>query len=276
MSLTGDVFTSGQNKVGWRLGGNFSINNSKVISLAPGVSSFNLGNNQYAIVGQPFPMLEGSDFVRDPQGHVVVDANTGYPTQNGSTLTHFGRTTPKYVLGLNSTVTYKFVSLSVVAEYRGGDVIDNGIGGTLTFTGASYLSAEAGRVPFVYPNSVIQTSTGFVPNTNVNVQNGNYGFWQTSAFSGTMSPFVTSGAFWKIREADLNFNLTQFINHTHFVKALSFAVTGRNLFMFLPKSNMYTDPEFSNVTGNSSLRGVNGDAELPGTRIFGADLKVTF
>jgi TonB-linked SusC/RagA family outer membrane protein len=277
MSLQGQILTQAQNRVGLSLGGNFSINNSKVISLTPGITSFDLGNSSYAVVGQPFPLLEGTDFVRSPSGKVVVDPTTGYPSENSSALTNFGRTTPKYDLGLNGTVSYKFISLTVVAEYRGGDVIYNGVGSTLTFTGASGISAEAGRQPFVFPNSVIATGNGtYAPNTNVNVQNGNYGFWQTSAYSGTMSSFVTSGAFWKIREADLNFNLTQFINHTHFIKALSFSLTGRNLFMFLPKSNAYTDPEFSNEYGSSSLRGVNDDSELPGTRVFGGDLKVTF
>ncbi len=210
--LAGDVLTQAQNKVGLRLGANLAINDSKVISLLPGVNSLYLGANQYAVVGQPFPLLEGTDFVRDPQGHVVVNATTGYPTRAQGALTQFGRTTPKYNLGLNTTVSYKFVSLTAIAEYRGGDVIYNGIGSTLTFTGASYLTSEAGRQSFVYPNSVIQTSPGvYVKNTNVNVQNGNYGFWQSSAYSGTNSPFVSSGAFWKLRELNLSFNLNQFI-----------------------------------------------------------------
>lgn len=113
-------------------------------------------------------------------------------------------------------------------------------------------------------------------NTNVNVQNGNYGFWQGSAFSSTQSPFVTSGAFWKIREISLAFNLNQFVNKSGFIKGATFALTGRNLWMFLPKSNMYTDPEFSNAGANSNTRGVNDDGQLPGTRVFGGDLKVTF
>jgi TonB-linked SusC/RagA family outer membrane protein len=277
MSVTGQILTQAQNKVGFSLGGNFSINNSKVISLAPGVNSFSLGNSSYAVVGQPFPLLEGTDFVRSPSGQIVVDPNTGYPSTNSSELKQFGRTTPKYNLGLNTTVSYKFVSFTVVAEYRGGDVIYNGIGSTLTFTGASAISASTGRQPFVFPNSVIQTASGgYVQNTNVNVLNGNYGLWQTSAYSGTTSAFVTSGAFWKIREADLAFYLKKIINHSHFVKGLTFSLTGRNLFMFLPKTNVYTDPEFSNESGDSNLRGVNDDAELPGTRVFGADLKVTF
>ncbi len=277
--LAGDVLTQAQNKVGVRIGGNLSINNSKVISLTQGVTSLSLGNMNYAEVGQPFPLLKGTDFVRDPQGHVVVDPNTGYPSTNNTGLTTFGRTTPKYNLGLNAMVTYKWVSLTAIAEYRGGAVVYNGQGNTLAFTGASALTAEAGRQPFVYPNSVIQTSPGvYVPNTNVNVQNGNYGFWQSSAFSSTNAAFVTSGDFWKLREVDVAFNLNQFVKQSKFIKGLSFALTGRNLFIWLPKSNIYTDPEFSDVStaSSSSARGSNSTAQLPGTRVFGANLKVTF
>ena len=86
------------------MGVNFSNNESKVISLLPGVSQLYLGNSQYAVVGQPFPLLKGTDFVRDPQGHVVVDAQTGYPSTNQTALTTFGRTTPEYVIGLTPTI----------------------------------------------------------------------------------------------------------------------------------------------------------------------------
>jgi len=277
IQITGDILTQAKNKVGWRLGFNVAKNESKVISLLPGVSQLPLGNNQYAVVGQPFPLLKGTDFVRDPQGNVVVSATSGYPSTDNTKLATFGRTTPEYTLGLNSTLSYKFISLAAVAEYRGGDVVYNAIGSTLTFAGSSYLSGSAGRQRFIYPNSVIQTSPGvYTPNTNVSVANGNYGFWQGSAYPSTMSPFVTSGAFWKLREVDLTFNLNQFINKSKFIKGANFSLTGRNLFIWVPKSNQYTDPEFSNVGANSNTRGVNDANELPGTRIFGADLKLTF
>jgi len=60
------------------------------------------------------------------------------------------------------------------------------------------------------------------------------------------------------------------------MKGLVFSLTGRNLWMFLPKSNQFTDPEFSSTSVTSNTRGTNDNNELPGTRIFGADLKVTF
>ncbi|HVS92566.1 MAG TPA: SusC/RagA family TonB-linked outer membrane protein [Mucilaginibacter sp.] len=277
VQVTGQILTQAQNKFGFSLGVNFSQNESKVLSLLPGVNELALGNLQYAEVGKPFPLLEGTDFVRDPQGHVVVDAQTGYPSTNSSQRTIFGRTSPEYILGITPTLSWKFISLAAVAEYRGGDVIYSGLGGTLTFAGASALTTEAGRQVFIFPNSVIQTSPGvYVPNTNVNVQNGNYGFWQGSAFSATNSPFVTSGAFWKLREVDLNFKLDQFMKQSKFIKGASLGFTGRNLFLLTPKSNIFADPEFANVLPGTNTRGVNNANQLPATRVFGANLKLTF
>jgi hypothetical protein len=87
---------------------------------------------------------------------------------------------------------------------------------------------------------------------------------------------VSSGAFWKLREVNLAFKLDQFITKTKFIKGATFALTGRNLFIWVPKSNPWTDPEFSNGGANGSTPGTNNANELPGTRIFGADLKLTF
>jgi TonB-linked SusC/RagA family outer membrane protein len=277
--FTGQVLTQAQNRIGWTFGTNLSINNSKVIALLPGVSQLYLGGNQYAVVGQPFPMLEGTDFVRDPQGQVIVGNTNGYPT-TASGLTQFGRTTPKYDLGITTTWSYKIVSLSAVFEYRGGDVVYNATGQTLAFTGSSYYSATNGRQRFVYPNSVINTGTATNPvytqNTNIAVQDGNYGFWQESNFENTNSPWVTSGAFWKLREVNLTFNLDKFVKTSGYIKGLSVALTGRNLFIWVPKDNTYTDPEFSDTLPTSNTRGFNDVNELPGTRVFGGSVKATF
>jgi TonB-linked SusC/RagA family outer membrane protein len=276
IQVTGDVLTQAQNKVGLRLGANFSNNESEVVSLLPGVNSLNLGFSQYAEVGKPFPLLKGTDFERDAQGRVIVDSKTGYPS-TAQGLTTFGRTTPKYNLGLTAAVSYKIVTLSAVAEYRGGSVVFNGIGQALTFSGAGYTTASAGRQPFVYPNSVIETAPGvFTPNTNVSVQNGNYGFWQSSAYPNTQSPFVSSGAFWKIREASLSFNLNSLVRKSKYINGASLSLTGRNLFIFVPKSNPWTDPEFAAVDPTTNTRGVNNVGQTPGTRVFGANLKLTF
>jgi hypothetical protein len=42
--------------------------------------------------------------------------------------------------------------------------------------------------------------------------------------------------------------------------------------MFVPKTNEFTDPEFSNTTDNA--QGVTNVNSLPPTRIFGASLNI--
>jgi len=271
------VLTKAKNKVGLDLAGNFTIQNSTVVSLTNGLPQIAIGGftnaSIDAVVGQPFPVLLGTDVLRDPQGHVIVNSVTGNPTLN-SNLTNLGRTTPKYLLGLTQTVSYKFMSLSVTSEFRTGNVIYNQGLLQATAAGSSALSASSGRQRFVFPNSVIQTGPNtFVPNTTLTTKDGDINFFDSGDYYSAASTYVTSGAFWKIREADLNFDLTSFVKGSKVIKRASFSLIGRNLFMAVPKSNNWTDPEFASTTGNASGFSSN---QLPPTRLFGANLNLTF
>jgi hypothetical protein len=274
------VLTKAQNKVGLTLGGNFTIQNSKVISLTNGLSSITLSTINtnaaiQAVVGQPYPSLVATDLVRDPQGHPIVDAATGNPSLNNN-LTNLGRTTPKYLLGLTQTVSYKFVTLSLTSEFRTGNVIYNQGLLQATAAGTSLLSASSGRQQFVFPNSVIQTSPGvYAKNTSTLTSDGGINFFDSGAFYTAGSTYVSSAAFWKLREADLAFNLNQFVKQSGFIKAATFSLIGRNLIMLRPKSNNWSDPEFSSNTGGGNAIGYEAN-QLPPTRFFGANLSLTF
>ncbi len=91
--------------------------------------------------------------------------------------TAVGRTTPKYILGLTSTVSYMDFTLNIVADYRGGYVFYNSSEKSLDFTGASAHTTPNGRQNFVWPNSEVAVNGKNVPNTNVYTQDGNIGFW---------------------------------------------------------------------------------------------------
>jgi hypothetical protein len=75
---------------------------------------------------------------------------------------------------------------------------------------------------------------------------------------------------------NLTFNLDKFVKTSGYIKGLSVALTGRNLFIWVPKDNTYTDPEFSDTLPTSNTRGFNDVNELPGTRVFGGSVKATF
>jgi TonB-linked SusC/RagA family outer membrane protein len=274
------------------LGGNFNYNNNEVISLPGNLTQLALstgGNAQlYAIPGMAYPVLRGSYYQRTDDGRVKMgsirnpyDANDQttyyYPLKAGDLKT-FGNTQPKYKYGFNAAITYKGLTLSGQGELRTGYVVYNAIGEDLDFTGSGARSAMYNRQNFVYPNSAISTDGGttYVPNTT-GVTPGGAEFWaQNSTWNRTVAEnYVTSGTFFKIRELSVSYALpAAILAKTGVIKGLSLNVFGRNVFTWVPKENIYTDPEFS--FSNSNAIGINTNLQTPPTKFYGASLNATF
>jgi TonB-linked SusC/RagA family outer membrane protein len=257
----------------WTIGADFAYNQNKVLSLYPGLGEFSLGNNAYATVGKAFPQIKLSDWNRDPQGRVIINKASGYPTLQ-DTLATFGTSNPPYILGLHTTISYKGLNLTVLAEGRFGAVIYNSVGGSLDFTGVSWFSAQSGRQQFVLPNSSYDDGTGkYVANTDIVTKDGNNQFW-ANTWNNAGSTYLNSADFWKIREVSLSYTIPQKILGNSFIKGLTIAVVGRNLFAFRAKDNVWTDPEYANTTTNTI--GTTDINQNPPTRIIGANVNITF
>jgi len=255
---------------------NYTHQSNSVTKIVDGVNELGIGNANFIIVGMPAYTFKLTDYKRDAQGHVIVDATTGYPTIDPVTK-KFGQTLPSDIFGATFNVTYKNISLNLVGDYRTGNQIYNGLGPNMDFSGISYRSGQNGRQPFVFPNSVIETTPGsgvYTANTNVYTQSGGYGFWSQSRNTSVQSNYICSAAFAKLRELSLVYTLPTTLFSKTSVKGVSVAITGRNLLTWLPKTNQWTDPEFSNTTGNA--QGVNGLNNTPPTRIFGANVTIQF
>ncbi len=235
-------------------------------------------SNAYAVVGKLYPQIEVTDWNRDPQGRVIVDPITGLPSR-ASGLVDVGSANPTNRLGIGSNFSYKGITLSFLFDYRAGGYIYNQLGQGIEFGGLGYVSAEAGRQRFVYPNSVIaqtdgQGNTTYVPNTNVTVNDGNYNFWQ-NIYNNVGTNYVTKSDFWKLREVTLSYALPgSLMQKTKFIKTATVSLTGRNLLMWRPASNQWTDPEFSTDTSNAA--GTTSLGQTPPTRMYGLNLTLTF
>ena len=261
----------------WNLSINYSYSTNKIISLLPGINELGIADISYAIVGQQFPSLKVSDVQRDPQGRIIVDPITGYPTKASATV-NVGHGNPNHQLGIVSTFMYKAFSLNVVMDYRSGNMIDNQVGNALDFTGASWHSAQNGRQPFVIPNSVILQPDGtYKVNTDVVVKSAARDFWVNSDYHNVQSTYVTSAAFWKLREVSLTYDMpVKKLFKINFIKACQLGIVGRNLLMLRPKSNVWTDPEFNTQGGTSNAVGYTTEDQTPPTRVLGFQLKLTF
>ncbi len=256
--------------------GNLSLMDSKINAVYQGLDEIGIGNGNFAIVGHPAFMFKLTDYKRDPEGRIIVDRITGYPSLDPN-VKMFGNTMPTTIIGLNPTFSWKGLALSVTADYRGGHQVYHGIGPDMDFTGSSKRSGTNGRQKFIVPNSVYDDGTGkYVVNTDVLTANGGYGFYEaTNTNRGVQSNYLTSAAAWKIREIALSYDLpASILKKTKVIKNASVGINGRNLFTFLPESNMWTDPEFSNTTGNAL--GFNNNTILPPNRLYGFNVVLGF
>ena len=230
----------------------------------------------YAEAGSLYPILRGSAFKRDSEGRIIVDRNTGYPSATES-IEVLGNSSPKHILGLNGSVQYKGLRLAAVAEYRGGYSIFNSGADGFEFSGSGIRTTMYNRERFVIPNSsyLDPTTNTYVANNSVTVRDGGAGFWsQSSPNRAIAENYVVNGAYWKIREISLSYDLPKSIlSNLGVVKGVTLAAQGRNLFLFTPKENLYTDPDYT--LGNNAI-GINTLSQTPPTRFFGGSISVTF
>ena len=293
----------------WNISTNFTYVQSKVTDIYQDLPRINIPysgsqfrpelkggtSDVYAAKGYAYPALYVNDIQRvqntDPNGanydasgqfvgRPVVSATTGYPVLDPN-LKYAGTTQPKYRFGFTNTFKFKGLSLATVIEYRGGAVIYNALGNALEFTGAGIRSTYAGRQNFVFPGSVIKNADGsFSNNTNVTTKDGNLTFWTNSAYHNAGYSYVTSADFWKLREVALTYAIpTSILGYTKFIKNMSIALTGRNLIMLRPKTNVFTDPEFSggtNANDISNATGTTTEYQTPPTRYYGFRVSVGF
>jgi hypothetical protein len=259
----------------------YTYQTNKVISILPGLDQLSIADVSYAVVGQQFPSIMITDFVRDDQGHIIVDPQSGYPSVNPA-LFNAGHGNPNHLLGITSTFNWKGLSLNVVADYRTGNVIENGVGNDLDFTGISEHSAMNGRQDFVIPNSVYNAGTkanpNYQPNTSIVTKGGAWYAWTQSPIvsSHTMITYLTSAAFWKLREVSLNYNIPVQNILGGSIKNFQIGLIGRNLLMLRPKTNGWADPEFNQQNGASNAVGYTTVYQTPPTRVYGFSVKLTF
>ncbi|MEO6870278.1 MAG: SusC/RagA family TonB-linked outer membrane protein [Ginsengibacter sp.] len=269
---------------------NATYNNNKVTNTLGNVPVVIGGNNGFiqgfvgaptvnniAVVGRPAFAFQLSDYLRDSaSGKVIVDPITGNPTQ-ASGLVIKGRTLPLWVVGITPSFSIGNFSFGMTWDYKGGHDFFSGLGPDEDIAGISEASAIYGRKRFVFPNSVVLQGGKYVPNTNILVQDGNYAFFNgTNTRTGIGTNYFASAAAWRLREVNISYNIPlKWIGNGKTIKRITLAAVGKNLFLFVPKSNKWGDPEF-NYTSTGNTFGLASGFQSPASRLFGGSLTVQF
>jgi TonB-linked SusC/RagA family outer membrane protein len=260
---------------------NYTNQKNKITSLVDGVNELGIGNYNFAVVNSPAFVFKLTDYNRDPAtGKVIVDAGTGMPSLN-SKETQFGKTLPEHIVGATFNVNWRNIALSVVAQYStGNSIVADQLGQFMDDNGISERSGAFGRRAFVFPNSVIETTPGkFVDNTNVFTKTFGREFYNGDLNTDAISNYLASGTFIKLREVSLTYTFPASIFTGKALRGITAGFSGRNLLMWLPKSNQWTDPEFTSNGNNAFTGNAIGRStafNMPPTRFMGVNVTFQF
>ncbi|TCC90086.1 SusC/RagA family TonB-linked outer membrane protein [Pedobacter frigiditerrae] len=264
------------------VGGNYTFNDNKVVSISDDLPQLNIVTSGNAIIsavpGKNFPFIKGTTYQKDDKGRIIVDRITGFPSVT-TTNSDLGNTDAKHRLGLDATVAYKGFRLAGLFEYRGSFVMYNAGSVAFDFSGAGIRNTYFNRERFVVPNSsyLDPVTNTYVVNTNITTRTGGVDFWTNGpSQTAVVSNYLHSAAFWKLRELSLSYELPKSVlGNIKYIKGAVISVQGRNLFIWTPKTNIYTDPEYSAAGADSNGLGITNINQTPPARFYGATLTLT-
>ncbi|MGO4290291.1 SusC/RagA family TonB-linked outer membrane protein [Chitinophaga sp. RAB17] len=224
---------------------------------------------QVAAKGRKYGTFYGTGLAIDPaSGKVIVDKTTGQPLNNATN--YYGSYLPDYMASFGGSVSYKGFMLKFLFDTKQGGVFYSNTKSVIDFGGYAKETAVNGRQDYVFPNSVYDDGTGkFVNNTTVKFRPYDY---FTSVLPAGEN--IIDASYVKLREASIGYTFSQsMLRHTPFTK-LGIVLYGNNLFLWVPKSNQFADPEI-NAQGASNVQGYEF-LSSPSLRNMGIKVDVSF
>ncbi|QHT66461.1 SusC/RagA family TonB-linked outer membrane protein [Rhodocytophaga rosea] len=234
------------------------------------------------IAGRPYGQIRGSTYAKDEEGNVLVNPNTGKPILSGR-IEAIGNPNPDFILGITNTFRFKNFTLSALFDWKeGGDMY--------SFTAYELLSRGVtrdteereqilvgkgvlGDVNTLQP--LLDGDGNKIPN-NIGIAVADYYFTGGFGPGGADEVNILDATVFRLREVSLGYEIPEgVLKKTPFGSA-SVSVSGRNLWYFAPNFPKYLnfDPETSSL-GSGNSQGFDF-INIPTTRRFGVNLRVSF
>ncbi|KRD63949.1 hypothetical protein ASE40_00975 [Flavobacterium sp. Root935] len=268
----------------WNLTYTFTKNMSEVTKLADGFDRIDIqpayGVTYSAAKGEPL----GTFFSQVPKtnaaGQYIVNAATGM-YEVSDDIQKIGNSQRDFVMGLQNNFKYKNFNLGVSLDWKQGGEFYSYTKRLSHFVGNGIETVYNDRQPFIIPNSVneqVDATTGavtYTENTTPIAWDKVTSFYNTSNNPGIEQTHVIDKTFVRLREINLNYDFPSAVSKNMGLNKITLGVYARNLFMWTPGENPYTDPETGTYgTGVGSDFGEFGTN--PSQRSVGGVLKLSF
>lgn len=261
----------------WTFNTIFTKYENLCVSLADGVESINLGGyvtpNIRASAGDTYPAIYGNQFLRDDNGHILVDEDPdsyyyGMPLQGD--FGKIGEVSPNFYMSFGNSFTYKFITLSAQLDWKDGGQMYSGSNRLMDLYGSS-ARTEDRTTPYIWDGYKADGT----PN---DIQRGGpedlaaYADLYNDVLGSLDEAHIYTTSFVKLREVSLSFSLPKaWITPMKF-QSVSLDLMARNFLLWSPLPNF--DPEASQGMGN--MQGGMDYMSLPQTTSYGVGLNITF
>jgi TonB-linked SusC/RagA family outer membrane protein len=283
IEIMGSIVPVAAHDFNWTLTVNYTRNKNKVLSLAPGVTSINLGgftgSEIRVVAGEAYGSMFSTSFYKDAQGRVIINddeesAGYGYPILDPA-LKSLGAISPNWTMGITNEISYKNLSLSFLVDIKNGGLMWNGTKSRLNGFGTSKETENRGNT-VVFSGIKGHIVNGEVVTSGVtNDIQATYSQYYYQNIGGGSGPaqeqFVEKTDWVRLREVTLSFELGKVIN-AGFLKQAKVYATGRNLWLSTPYDGI--DPE-TNLMGAFNAQGLDY-FNMPNTKSYVFGLKLDF
>ena len=254
----------------WDMTWNLTRNRNEVISIADGVDQINIAGytnlGNFAIPGQPFGAIQGSAFVRGPNGGLLVNAAGEYEATNDIEV--IGDPNPNYQANWLNTLSYKGVNLSWQFSYTDGGDIYSVTTATMLARGLTTDTDFDRFLPLILPG---EDAEG-----NENTVQGYAGDYFFAGYFGADEGSIFDATVVRLREISLSYSLPKSLLERLPFGSISLRLAGENLWYYAPNfpEGVNFDPEVSSL-GVGNGRGFDF-LTGPTTKKYGATLSLTF
>jgi TonB-linked SusC/RagA family outer membrane protein len=265
----------------WTIEANFTKYTNTVEELAPGVTDIQLGGfttpSIRALKGETYPSIYGIGYVRDENDRIVVLDQPGSPYHGMPLATtdakKIGDVQPDFIMGFNSTLTYKKIQLTALFDWKSGGEM---------YSGNNMLGELYGMLKITEDREtpvVLDGVKGYYDETGTLVITGENDiaiYRDQNYWDRTLNPLdeahVHETSYVRFRELSIGYSLPQEWLKNIFIKSVSLSFVGRNLALWTSYPNF--DPETS-TTGATNGQGIEYVA-FPQISSFGGRLSLTF
>ena len=278
----------------WDVRAIFTNNENTVEELVPGLTRAIVGGFNYIEAGFPYGYLRGGHSARTEDGTLLINQTSGMPMLDPND-DMVGDPNADFKLGITNTLSYKGFQLSALFDWtQGGDFYSETINSMLgrgvtkdvedrektriiegVYATTSPTLGADGRnhyTPLLVGGKPVANQTRVTTNDLFFTQGTGASF----ATNGAFEYAVFDGTVYRLREVVLAYSFPSTLVTKLKLTAVTFSVSGRNLWFLAPNVPKYThfDPDINSVVSGNAQGVETGGA--PSTRRVGVNLNITF